>query len=203
MVLESFGLSNDNFIRIDLLRHGEAEGGTRYRGRTDDPLTAAGEQQMWAAVGDENHWNGIVSSPLIRCADFARTLARRHSLPLRIDTRLREMDFGEWDGRGADDILRTDAAPLQRFWKDPWRHAPPGGESLPQVQARVLEAWRDAAHERRPMLLITHGGPIRLILCQVWGHPIERLLDIEVPLGSLHGATIPTTAALIAAAKPS
>ena len=58
---------------IDLIRHGEPEGGRRYRGATDDPLTAAGWRQMEAAVAGLS-WQRIYSSPLVRCADFARHL---------------------------------------------------------------------------------------------------------------------------------
>lgn len=173
------------FIDISLLRHGETEGGARYRGATDDALTASGREQMWAAVGADCRWDRIVSSPLTRCAEFARMLAQRHSLPLRIDPRLREMAFGAWEGRTATEIVRADAGALARFWKDPWRHGPPGGEPLSRVRARVFDAWRDVVGEHGSTLVITHGGPIRLILCQVWGHPFERMLEIECPLASL------------------
>lgn len=176
---------------ISLLRHGEAEGGARYRGVTDDPLTATGREQMWAAVGDECRWDSIVSSPLARCAEFARALAQHHSLPLRLDDRLREMNFGAWDGQTAAKIMQTDADALGRFWNDPWRHHPPGGESLAQLRSRVLDAWHDIVNEHRSALVITHGGPIRVILCEMWRHPVERLLEIEVPLGSLRRVMVP------------
>jgi broad specificity phosphatase PhoE len=179
------------FMDITLLRHGEAEGGARYRGVTDDALTATGREQMWAAVGDQCRWDSIVSSPLVRCADFANALAQHHALPLRLDTRLREMDFGAWDGRTADDILRTDAAALTRFWEDPWTQGPPGGEPLSQMRTRVLGAWQDIVNEHRSTLVITHGGPIRIILCQTRGQPFDRLLDIEVPLASLRRVLVP------------
>ena len=53
---------------IDLLRHGEPEGGRAYRGHSiDDPLSETGWQQMWAAVGYHKPWEQIVSSPLQRC----------------------------------------------------------------------------------------------------------------------------------------
>lgn len=179
------------YTDISLLRHGEAAGGARYRGVTDDPLTAAGREQMWTAVGDECRWDGIVSSPLARCAEFARALAQRHSLPLRFDSRLSEMNFGSWDGRTAAEIMQTDATALSDFWNDPWRHGPPGGESLAQLRARVLAGWRDIVQEHRSTLVVSHGGPIRLMLCEARGHPIEQLLDIEVSLASLHRVLVP------------
>lgn len=178
-------------IDVSLLRHGEAEGGARYRGITDDVLTVSGWAQMWAAVSDDHGWNRIVSSPLARCAEFAGQLARRHSIPLRIDDRLREMDFGAWDGRTAAEIMQTDADALARFWQDPWNHEPTGGETLMQMHKRVLKAWQDVVAERRSTLMVTHAGPIRIILCHVRGLPVDRLLDIEVPLASLHRMYLP------------
>jgi alpha-ribazole phosphatase len=178
-------------LNIDLLRHGETEGGPRYRGSTDDPLTAAGWDQMWAAV-DDTRWQGIVSSPLSRCAHFAQALAERHSLELRIDARLREMHFGDWEGRDAAEIMQTDAQALDRFWRDPVRYGPTRGESLSQLQARVLAAWHDIVAEQRALLVITHGGPIRVIVCHERGEPIENLLQIDVPHASLWRLPIST-----------
>ena len=59
---------------IDLIRHGEPEGGVRIRGSRDDPLSDIGWSQMWSAVGQAKPWHEIVSSPLSRCAAFAREL---------------------------------------------------------------------------------------------------------------------------------
>lgn len=169
------------FIHIDLLRHGETAGGARYRGVTDDPLTAAGWAQMWSAVDSDVHWEGVISSPLVRCAEFARALAKRHSLPLRLDARLREMDFGAWEGRTAAELLEKEPNALARFWQNPLNHPPPHGEPLQHVQSRVLAAWREVTARRRPVLLISHGGPLRVILCHTLGHPLERMLEIDVP----------------------
>ena len=172
---------NDEFIQIDLLRHGETEGGACYRGRTDDQLTATGWQQMWGAVDGAAHWPGIVSSPLSRCASFASALAERHAIPLQFDERLREMDFGDWEGRTAAELMATAPDDIARFWQDPLHHGPPQGESLLSLRARVLTAWNEIVNRQRPVLIVTHGGPIRVILSHVLGKPPERLMEIDVP----------------------
>ena len=92
---------------VDLLRHGEPVGGSRYRGQTDDPLSDKGWTQMRTAVGDAHPWDHIVSSPLCRCSDFARELVARHALPLTLDPRLMELGFGAWEGRTADAMERV------------------------------------------------------------------------------------------------
>lgn len=175
-------------VYLDLLRHGETEGGARYRGTTDDPLTAAGREQMRAAVNDNARWDGIVTSPLRRCAEFARTLARQRSIPLMLDARLAEMHFGAWEGRSAAELMSADPEALARFWDDPAAHTPPGAEPLARFAERVLTAWSDIVrdHSGRRVLLVTHGGVIRVILCHLLRRPIERLLEFDVGHAARH-----------------
>ena len=171
---------------IHLLRHGETEGGPRYRGSTDDALTPRGWAQMWAAVGDIG-WDRIVASPLVRCAAFAQALAERRGIPLEIDARLREMHFGAWEGRTAVEIIAQDADALTRFWQDPAAYPPPDAEPLLAFQARVLQAWREIvrAGAAQRVLLVSHGGPIRVVLCDIKQHPVERLLELDVAHAAL------------------
>lgn len=176
--------------RLDLLRHGETLGGSRFRGRLDDPLTERGWEQMWAAVGPREgvrEWDGIVTSPLARCADFARALSRRQDIPLSLDPRLAELDFGDWEGQTPADLMATDAEALGRFWADPLANTPPGGEPLLAFASRVLAAWGDLLDQEpgERLLVIGHGGVIRVILCQVLGHPLGQLLELEVGHASL------------------
>jgi alpha-ribazole phosphatase len=175
-----------NSTVIHLLRHGETEGGPRYRGSTDDALSPRGWAQMWAAAGEVS-WDRVVSSPLVRCAAFAQALAERRGIPLEIDERLREMHFGAWEGRTATEIMAQDADALARFWQDPAANPPPDGERLLKFQTRVLAAWREVIRDNvgQRVLLVSHGGPIRVVLCEVRRHPVERLLELEVAYAAL------------------
>ena len=168
---------------IDLLRHGETVGGNRYRGSRDDALTAEGWEQMRRALGDDRPWTCIVSSPLIRCRAFAEGLAQRHSLSIEIETRLREIHFGDWEGKTAEELLATDRERITRFWEDPESHPPPGGEALTMFRNRVLEAWRQlsARDTSDHLLVVTHGGPIRVILGHILGLSRAEILQLEVP----------------------
>ncbi|MGN2390248.1 histidine phosphatase family protein [Pelomicrobium sp. G1] len=170
---------------IDLLRHGEAEGGPRYRGSTDDPLTAAGWQQMEAAVEGQGPWDRIVTSPLARCAAFARALAARQVVALVVDERWREIGFGAWEGRTAEALMAEDPQALERFWRDPLAHPPPGGEPVPAFRDRVLAAWRELVSRCRGerVLIVTHGGPIRVVRAHLAGRSAADGLAIPVPLG--------------------
>ena len=137
---------------------------------------------MRTSLGDQRNWDHLVSSPLLRCADFARNLAQRHSIPLQMDARLREIYFGEWEGKTATELLALDQDAVTRFWNDPVHNPPPGGEDVRDFQARVLRAWTDMLlhHRGENLLVITHGGPMRIILGHVQNLPLLESLQVEV-----------------------
>jgi alpha-ribazole phosphatase len=168
---------------IDLLRHGAVQGGTYYRGRTDDPLSAEGWQQMRPWLAQEK-WTQVVSSPLCRCLDFAKEISQLHALPLQIEARFQEIDFGDWEGKTAAEI---DCHALQRFYQNPLQNPPPHGENLLDFQQRIAQAWQDLLKTSRgeTILLITHAGVIRTLFCQLLNVPLERCFAIDVSHASL------------------
>jgi alpha-ribazole phosphatase/probable phosphoglycerate mutase len=167
---------------IDMIRHGEPEGGKRYRGQLDDPLSNRGWEQMRRAVGGLCPWDAIVSSPLVRCAAFAREVSERHGLPLSLDERLMEIGFGAWEGRTAAELMAEEPDVLMRFWSDPLHHTPPGAETLTAFRDRVVAAWEEtlARHRGRHILLVGHAGQMRLVISHVLGMPVERMFRIQV-----------------------
>jgi alpha-ribazole phosphatase len=175
-------------VVIHLLRHGETEGGPRYLGGTDVALSACGWQQMRTAVAGRS-WDAIVSSPLRRCAAFAEALAQELGVGCRLEPDLREMSFGTWEGHSASELMQTDAERLRLFWSDPGVHAPPGGETIPELHARVMAAWRRlvSAANRERLLIVTHGGPIRVLRAVQSNTAWSALLSIEVPYAALLG----------------
>jgi len=182
-------------LLIDLLRHGETEGGSCFRGRTDDELTAHGWSQLSRAIKGQSAWREIISSPAKRCARFAEQLAETHGLPCRQEEWLWEMDFGEWEGATATELMATDADRLNAFWHDPLNQAPPGGEPFQQFQQRVLDGWHETIQQTSAeILLVSHGGPIRIILAQSLGMPPQNLMRLEVPHASLSRVRISTGA---------
>ena len=175
---------------IDLLRHGAVVGGPGFRGRLDDPLTLTGWRQMARAVKD-GRWQRVISSPRQRCRVFAEALTRRHGLPLIIDPDLAEMDFGDWEGCTAAELYQRYPEQLSRFWHSPSRYPPPGAELSVEFERRVIRAWqRLLQSDCQRQLVISHGGPIRLLLCKRDGQPFDRLLSYPVDYGSLHRLTV-------------
>jgi alpha-ribazole phosphatase/probable phosphoglycerate mutase len=168
---------------VDLMRHGLPVGGRRYRGRIDDPLSEEGWRQMWDCVGHVAPWDVVVSSPLRRCAEFARALAARRNLPLEIEQGFREISFGEWEGRHVRDILADTPEQVEAYWQDPVAATPPGGEPLEAFRDRLVTAWQavTARHTGRHLLIIGHGGLIRTLVAHHLGMPLASVLRLEVP----------------------
>lgn len=179
-------------MHVDLLRHGEVEGGRVYRGSRDDVLTGYGLREMRAAVAGQHAWTRIISSPLLRCRTFAEEIAARYRLPLDIDTRWREIHFGAWEGKGADELLKTSPDEIASFWNDPERCTPPGGETLEAFRERLDDAWNDllARQPGEHLLVVTHGGPIRFILGRVHGLSVAESLQLDVPHAFLCRLTV-------------
>ncbi len=171
---------------IDLLRHGECEGGHVYRGRLDFPLSAIGWQQLRDKTQNIDVWTQIVTSPLQRCALFAQEVAERCSKPLSIMEDFREVDFGDWEGRLIDDVWREQGSDVRRFFADPVNAAPPNGEPMREFEQRVLSAWQQLLQTLRGehILLVAHGGTIRVLLAHVLSMPLQRIVSLDVPYAS-------------------
>ena len=174
-------------LRLDLLRHGETELGGGLRGSLDDALTPLGWQQMRDAVVGGGPWSRLVSSPLQRCARFAEELGAQLGLPVTLEQDLQELHFGAWEGRSAAALMETDADALGRFWSDPYGFTPPEGEPVSDFSARVLAVVQrlHQAYAGERVLLVSHGGVMRLLLARARGLPREQLLNVEVGHGGL------------------
>jgi len=169
------------------MRHGEPLGGARYRGRTDDPLSPAGWQQMEAVNGPNPPWSHIISSPLQRCAAFATQLSQTHSLSLHMEPHFTEIDFGDWEGMTSQQIMAQDAQRLSAYWQNPATTTPPNGETLVAFESRVISAWQHllAQHHHGHLLIVTHGGVMRIILRHVLEMPQHALFSVDVPYACL------------------
>ena len=156
---------------IYLARHGETADNAppkRVQGRLDPPLNERGREQA-RALAEEVAGMGFAAlwaSNQRRARETAEIVNERLGLELRVDPRLAEADWGDWQGRLVDDIKR-DEAELFGAWKG---GAPgfrfPGGESLDEHVARVRAALEDVAAGPQPALVVCHGGTIRAALAR-------------------------------------
>jgi len=118
----------------------------------------------------------IWSSPSLRCRSLAETLGA----PFRLDPRLRELNFGAWEGRTWVEL----DSPEARHWGDNWQTAaPPQGESLPELLQRLRNFLAEI--DSRDALLITHAGPIRALHHLLLGEALEMAFRRPVGYGEL------------------
>ena len=167
---------------IDVIRHGEPVGGRKYRGQIDDPLSAKGWAQMHAAVGDYAAWQQIVSSPLLRCAEFAQQLAQKHNIPLLFEPRLKEVGFGDWEGKTSAEITASDPSLVFNFKRDPIAFRLANAEPIADFYQRVSVVWDELVLQfaGQHVLIVAHAGVIRMLLVHVLGMSPKHAYRIEV-----------------------
>lgn len=185
---------------LDLLRHGACDDGAIYRGRTDSALSSLGWSQLNSAfegcVTDQEPYQALYSSPLQRCRLPAQKLAEQLRLPLQVDDRLQELDFGDWDGLQCQQVWQQQQSKVLAFWSDPLANPPPGGEPLGLLQQRLdqmlqlwLQQWLkervDGGMPERRMLCLTHGGVIRTLVSQLLGLPLSAGQQLSLDYASL------------------
>ncbi|MDX8396167.1 MAG: alpha-ribazole phosphatase [Mariprofundaceae bacterium] len=176
-------------VVVDLLRHGEVDAeGWAFRGSTDVALSQKGWQQM-RDVGDSlssESFSKIGTSPLQRCFDFSKEMSSKKEIELETLENMREMDFGDWENRGFDELESEYGDLLHQFWQSPVGLCPPGGEAFEVFTQRVITGWQqwlaDASGEHR--LLVAHGGVIRVLLAHLLGMPMAHLWRLHLPYAS-------------------
>lgn len=167
-------------MALVFLRHTtpEVAAGVCY-GMTDLALCESFVQERRAVLKALPPITRIVSSPLSRCSRLAEFLGRELALPVTADTRLREMDFGAWEGQPWDEINRDE---LDRWAADFMHARPHGGESVAQLKTRVGEAISSYRSLPGDSLVVTHAGVIKAAFADA---DEERAFDGTVPFGGM------------------
>jgi alpha-ribazole phosphatase len=144
----------------------------------------------YAALDPAKAWlqgrplSGATSSDLLRARQSLRYAAPDMAADASCDRRLRELSFGDWEGRTYEELKDSDT--YRRWLDDPASVAPPGGESLAQFRSRI-GSWlseQSLADNRPPLLVATHGGTIRMIAALL--RPGSDFWSLDTPPGSLH-----------------
>ncbi len=162
--------------RLTLLRHAEVDNqqGRRFMGRTDLPLTSRGADQAKALAA---RFAGlppcpVYASPLRRARSTAEALETSGLPPAEVLEDLRELDFGLWEGRLAEDVAREEPGSYAR-----WRAVDPGfafprGDALAATARRMADLLeRLWPAEGGHAIVVAHGGVLRLGLCELLGLP--------------------------------
>jgi broad specificity phosphatase PhoE len=174
-----------------LVRHGETVGGssTRLYGSTDLALSDVGRRQMEcvrAAVGDLV-FDRVIISPLQRSREAASIIHPRAQPAPEVVITFTEIDFGDWEGLTADEVLARypDEVPRWRSAAGEWGF--PGGETRNGFRARVAEGIRGhLADVSGRSLLVLHKGVVKIIVGTLLGEMPEVYAARACELGSLH-----------------
>lgn len=160
-------------MKIDLIRHGATVAGNALIGRrSDPPSTKAADDEIVRRVVALDP-KTLMSSPMQRCKVAAGAVSDRLRVPLEIDDRLAEYDFGDWDGLDAFTLRSRHGRAVDAFYADPAANPPPNGEAWNAFAERI-EAFVRALSMRRPkepVTIITHAGVMRGLLATVCGLP--------------------------------
>jgi broad specificity phosphatase PhoE len=166
--------------RLCLIRHGQTDWNLegRYQGQSDTPLNETGRNQArtLARQLEGGSFGAIYSSDLERAKETADVIGSVLRMPVTTDSRLREINQGEWEGQYVDIIRNRYVALWKQRTTDPASVRPPGGETVREVAERVHAALDDIArlHPDGPVLIVSHGLALATIICKVRGIPIGQ-----------------------------
>jgi alpha-ribazole phosphatase len=175
-----------------LLRHPEPEASARGRcyGSLDVALSPDGIRQARSVAGRlaQEIFTAIYTSPRQRCTQAAQILAAGRTCPVETMAALRELDFGEFEGRTYNEIAATYPDLYQQWMERPTETQFPGGESLLDMRTRVIAATRElrSRHTGQSIALVTHGGVIRIILADSLGVDTANIFRIGQRYGAIN-----------------
>ena len=169
------------------VRHGETEWNVKKKiqGKTDIPLNERGRKQAECLAKElkakyekeEFHVVRAYTSPQLRAADTAQTVANALGIECIALEELREMDLGEWEGSDWDTIKVT-YGETYYYWNEHRRYThTPGGENYDEVLARTLNALEEIlARETEDVLVVSHSAVLMALRCYLENLPFEEMV---------------------------
>lgn len=172
--------------RLVLVRHGEtvANREFRYIGSSDNALTEQGQTQALhlAEALSVLPVSVVYSSPRQRAFQTALPIAAHQGQAVQVLDDLREVDFGTWEGLKRSEVLARSAQDAEQLhaWERDTALAPPGGESLEAMHVRVTALVEKLVqeHSDQTIVLVSHVGPIKAVLCAALGAPVSSAFRI-------------------------
>jgi alpha-ribazole phosphatase/probable phosphoglycerate mutase len=185
---------------IYLIRHGETEDAEekRYKGTIDVPLSEKGASQMQQVARHlyENYYgkgknrliSALYTSDLSRAFRSAEIIAQTFALKPIVLPSLRERNFGRWEGMSFDEIRHAYPEEFQAWAGNPVKFSPLDGETTFGARDRVIPAVEEIVRNNRGnhVIIVTHGGVNRIILCHFLGIPLENIFRIEQDYAALN-----------------
>ena len=178
---------------VFFLRHGQTtfSRDNMFCGSGLDPeLTGDGAQmsEAFASAYRALSWTAIYTSPLKRTLATARIIGERVAITPRPHDGLKEIGYGEWEGKSVEEVRRDFHDDYLRWSSDPAWNAPTGGESAILIARRALEVVEEIkrAHSEGNILVVSHKATIRTVLCALLGIDVGRFrYRLGCPVGSV------------------
>jgi len=196
--LSSLYSNNDSLVY--LLRHGRIEGHEtkRFIGQTDALLDDLGKSQAvaWNKALASIHFNTVYSSSLKRCCQTAQLVCPKQNI--NIDNRLNEINMGNWDGKTFDEIKKKRVEEFEKRGSQIYQFRPANGESFKDLSDRIFpffnsletaglnhEITHGQENSCSNILVITHAGVIRTLICHILEMNPKDLFKIKLVYGEL------------------
>ncbi len=185
-----------------LMRHGRtvSDGVSRYIGQTDMELSPEGREtaRIWRQPLAGISFSRICCSDLTRTRETAEIVAAGRDNTLEVIPALREINLGRWEGLSREEVRRDFPEEYEQRGRDFAGHRIPGGESFQDLSHRVLPVIDEICKDLNDnILLATHAGVIRVILCRFLGLPLQNLFRIGLDHGSLTIIAAPSRTPLL------
>ena len=184
--------------RLILVRHGVTDWNRegRWQGRLDPPLSQDGHREARllaarAASDPELRSARIMSSTLGRAAQTAEAIGAALGVAVEPEPRLMEIGAGEWEGRTHAELEATDAERYRAWRSQASDVRPPGGEALEDAVGRVRDVLAEVARGPGPwpIVLVSHGGILRVIANLLFDLPAGWMWNLDVDNASVSAAT--------------
>jgi len=181
-------------VRLYLIRHAESQGNRemRLQGRQEFPLTGRGRQQAQALAErlSGRPLSAVYASPIRRCVDTAAPLAQQATLPVQLEPRAQEYDFGPllsgltWreSRERRPELIEALLSGSEEFPHYPGEE---GREHFRERVKAVLWEIAERHHDDEAVAMVTHAGPIAVLLLEVLGLPYRRPIPFTVDNASV------------------
>jgi len=180
-----------DFCRIWLLRHPELDLGSSEvaigSGSADLSRRGRAQTLRWIELLKDVDVELVTSGPQSQCHDPALGVAKSKELELVVDSRLRDQEMGQWQGRSWSEIMQEKDAAVRTFFSEFGDTAAPGGERLGETVERMLQWWSETMPNvaGKTVVVVGSGTILTGFAAAMLGMRLSRCLSLNLPFGGI------------------